>query len=69
MLEWSDLRRIGKPVAGEVVVFHFPQTNLQSDKCRPALFVADLAGDELVLSQISVMSRNWQYLSPAVKSG
>src|ERR1035437_1380520 len=60
---------MGKPVTGEVVVFPFPQTNLQSGKRRPALVVADLAGDDLVLCQISVMSRNWQYLSPAVKSG
>ena len=35
---------MGKPVAGEVVVFPFPQTNLQSGKRRPALVVADLAG-------------------------
>jgi len=32
---------MGKPVAGEVVVFRFPQTNLQSGKRRPALVVAD----------------------------
>jgi hypothetical protein len=28
---------MGKPVAGEVVVLPFPQTNLQSGKRRPAL--------------------------------
>jgi mRNA-degrading endonuclease toxin of MazEF toxin-antitoxin module len=28
---------MGKPVAGEVVVFPFSQTNLQSGKRRPAL--------------------------------
>jgi hypothetical protein len=39
---------MGKPVAGEVVVFPFPQTNLQSGKRRSALVVADLAGDDLV---------------------
>ena len=31
---------MGKPVTGEVVVFPFPQTNLQSGKRRPALVVA-----------------------------
>jgi mRNA interferase MazF len=42
---------MGKPVVGEVVVFPFPQTNLQSGKRRPALVVADLPGDDLVLCQ------------------
>lgn len=43
---------MGKPVIGEVVVLPFPQTNLQSGKRRPALVVADLVGDDLVLCQI-----------------
>jgi mRNA interferase MazF len=43
---------MGKPVVGEVVVFPFPQTNLQSGKRRPALVVADLKGDDLILCQI-----------------
>ena len=44
---------MGKPVIGEVVVLPFPQTNLQSGKRRPALVVADLVGDDLVLCQIT----------------
>ena len=44
---------MGKPVVGEVVVLPFPQTNLQSGKRRPALVVADLVGDDLVLCQIT----------------
>jgi hypothetical protein len=40
---------VGKPVIGEVVVLPFPQTNLQAGKRRPALVVADLAGDDLIL--------------------
>jgi len=40
---------MGKPVAGEVVVLPFPQTNLQSGKRRPAL-VASVAERNLRLA-------------------
>lgn len=43
---------MGKPVVGEVVVLPFPPANLQSGKRRPAIVVADLAGDDLVLCQM-----------------
>ena len=59
---------MGKPVAGEVVVFPFPQTNLQSGKRRPALVVADLAGDDLVLCQITRKARSDGYAIPLVLS-
>jgi mRNA interferase MazF len=48
---------VGKPVVGDVVVLPFPQTNLQSGKRRPALVVADLPGDDLILYQITSQSR------------
>lgn len=48
---------MGKPVVGEVVVLPFPQTNLQSGKRRPALVVADLPGDDLILCQITSQVR------------
>lgn len=48
---------MGKPVVGEVVVLPFPQTDLQAGKRRPALVVADLAGDDLILCQITTQSR------------
>ncbi|HEY2761496.1 MAG TPA: type II toxin-antitoxin system PemK/MazF family toxin [Pirellulales bacterium] len=44
---------MGKPVAGEIVVLPFPQTNLQQGKRRPALVVVDLPGDDLILCQIT----------------
>lgn len=44
---------MAKPVAGEVVVLPFPQTNLQPGKRRPALVVVDLAGSDLILYQIT----------------
>jgi mRNA interferase MazF len=59
---------MGKPVAGEVVVFPFPQTNLQSGKRRPAIVVADLAGDDLVLCQITRKARSDGYAVPLVLS-
>src|SRR2546425_13216693 len=49
---------MGKPVAGDVVVLPFPQTNLQSGKRRPALVVANLPGDDLILCQITSQTRN-----------
>ncbi len=48
---------MGKPVVGDVVVLPFPQTNLQAGKRRPALVVADLPGDDLVLCQITSQFR------------
>ncbi len=49
---------MGKPVAGDVVVLPFPQTNLQTGKRRPALVVADLPGDDLILCQITSQVRS-----------
>lgn len=44
---------MGKPLAGDIVVLPFPQTNLQLGKRRPALVVVDLPGDDLILCQIT----------------
>jgi mRNA interferase MazF len=44
---------VAKPVVGDVVILPFPQTNLQAGKRRPALVVADLPGDDLILCQIT----------------
>jgi mRNA interferase MazF len=52
---------VGKPVVGDVVVLPFPQTNLQAGKRRPALVVADLIGDDLILCQITKQSRADNY--------
>ncbi len=49
---------MGKPLVGEIVVLPFPQTNLQAGKRRPALVVADLAGDDLILCQITSRARS-----------
>jgi mRNA interferase MazF len=52
---------VAKPVAGDIVVLPFPQTNLQAGKRRPALVVADLPGDDLVLCQITSQSHRDSY--------
>jgi len=55
---------MAKPVVGEVVVLPFPQMDLQSGKRRPALVVADLTGDDLILCQITTQSRSDSYSLP-----
>jgi len=55
---------VGKPVAGDVVVLPFPQTNLQPGKRRPALIVANLHGDDLILCQITSQFRPDPYSIP-----
>jgi mRNA interferase MazF len=52
---------VGKPVAGEIVVLPFPQTNLQQGKRRPALVVVDLSGDDLILCQITSQAHRDSY--------
>ena len=52
---------MGKPVAGEIVVLPFPQTNLQAGKRRPALVVVDLSGDDLILCQITSQAHHDSY--------
>jgi mRNA interferase MazF len=46
-----------KPVAGEVVIIPFPQTDLTAGKRRPALVLVSLKGDDLILSQITSKAR------------
>jgi mRNA interferase MazF len=55
---------MGKPLVGEIVVLPFPQTNLQAGKRRPALVVADLNGDDLILCQITSQFRFDGYSIP-----
>jgi mRNA interferase MazF len=49
---------VGKPVAGEVVVIPFPQTDLKAGKRRPALVLVDLPGDDVILCQITSRARS-----------
>ena len=52
---------MGKPLVGDVVVLPFPQTNLQAGKRRPALVVAELKGDDVILCQITGQNRSDGY--------
>lgn len=49
---------MGSFVKGEVVVFPFPFSDLSDSKRRPALVLADLSGDDLVLCMITKSSRD-----------
>ena len=42
-----------KPVAGEIVVIPFPRNDSPDGKRRPALVIADLPGEDLILCQIT----------------
>lgn len=50
-----------KFVKGEVVVLPFPFTDLSFAKKRPALVVANLSGDDLILCQITSQARFDEY--------
>jgi len=52
---------VGKPIAGDIVVLPFPQTNLQPGKRRPALVAVDLWGDDLILCQITSQAHRDDY--------
>ena len=47
---------MGKFIKGDIVVVPFPFSDLSASKRRPAIVLADLIGDDLILSQIT--SRN-----------
>ena len=44
-------------VKGEVVVLPFPYTDLSSIKKRPALIIATLKGENVILTQITTVKR------------
>ena len=51
----------GQTCSWRAVVLAFPQTDLQAGKRRPALVVADLTGDDLILCQLTSQSRRDAY--------
>jgi mRNA interferase MazF len=49
---------------GDIVVIPFPFSDLSGSKRRPALVIADLAGEDMVLCQITSVARNDDYAVP-----
>ncbi len=55
---------MGQFIAGDVVVLSFPFTDLSQTKRRPALVLAALRGDDLILCQITSQARSDAYSVP-----
>lgn len=55
---------MGAFVKGEVVVVDFPFSDLSQTKRRPALVIANLAGDDMVLCQITGQAKRNRYAVP-----
>ena len=59
---------MGRFVKGEVVVAPFPFSDLTSSKRRPALVVAALAGDDVLLCQITSQAHRDDYAIPITRA-
>ncbi|HJH31329.1 MAG TPA: type II toxin-antitoxin system PemK/MazF family toxin [Methanosarcinaceae archaeon] len=55
-------------VKGDVVVIPFPFSDLSASKRRPALVVADLGGNDVILCQITSVARNDRFSIPLTRS-
>ena len=52
---------MGRFVKGDIVVLNFPFSDLSGAKHRPALVVADLDGDDIILCQITTRTKMDKY--------
>jgi mRNA interferase MazF len=57
-----------KPVAGEIVVIPFPRPDPGGAKRRPALVIADLPGEDLILCQITSRAHSDAFAVPLTSS-
>lgn len=55
-------------VKGDVVIIPFPFSDLSASKRRPALVVADLDGNDVILCQITSVARNDRFSIPLTGS-
>jgi mRNA interferase MazF len=55
---------MGEFVKGDIVVIPFPFSDLSGSKRRPALVIADINGDDVILCQITSVARNDHYIIP-----
>ena len=54
-------------VRGEVVIVPFPFSDISQAKRRPALVLADLEGEDLILCQITSQARHDRYSVPLTR--
>jgi len=59
---------MGQFVKGDVVVVPFPYADLTASRRRPALVVATLTGDDVILCQITSQAIRDRYAIPLVKA-
>jgi mRNA interferase MazF len=59
---------MGKFVKGDVVVVPFPFSDLTANKKRPALVVASLIGDDVILCQITSKTVSDTYAIPLTET-
>ncbi len=57
---------MGAFVKGDIVVAYFPFSDLSGAKKRPALVVATLSGDDIILCQITSQSTVDSYVVPLI---
>lgn len=55
---------MGKFVKGDIVVLPFPFSNLSQSKRRPAIVLADLKGEDIILCQITSQAIRDEYAIP-----
>lgn len=55
---------MGRFVKGDVVVVPFPFSDLSASKRRPALVIAELTGDDVILCQITSRHAKDEYAIP-----
>jgi mRNA interferase MazF len=55
---------MGRFVKGNVVVIPFPFTDLSGNRKRPALVVADLPGDDIIVCQITSKTKTDSFALP-----
>lgn len=55
---------LGQFVKGDVVALNFPFSDLSQTKRRPALVIAALKGDDVILCQITSQARTDEYAIP-----
>ena len=59
---------MGRFVKGDIVVTPFPFSDLTASKRRPALVVATLTGDDVLLCQITSQAKSDGYSIPIARS-